>query len=289
MASLSTKCRTGSRDVVGAFVCLPASKCYRFWLIVACILSTGLLSMALPFGSRGPENRARQQAKSAQTGTRAWPQARRMASGEVSDWDSPGNRRDCTNDDHASLGPDARSIGDVGREYVRQKGNIYFSKEALAQDLLAKDDRAIEHLNVFLELPPDLGDLAVDKDGVMPSVVAERMAALDIIGFLAAPDSALVFGDQANEDARVSLRRLCEMKIPATVSLDQRKVMVAEKYDAFVAMAHADSAKAYSAYRSLANDAQRAVIAPALMTALVEQGIARVNVDAEFFRRAHGL
>ncbi len=173
--------------------------------------------------------------------------------------------------------------------YAKQKGNIYFSRDNLAQELLARDESAVEHLGHLLQSPPVMNEPWMDTDDKVPQGIRERMAALDLLGLMSATDSGSKFGPEVRERASTVLLAHCQLPLPRSLSPKQRQVMVAEKYDAFVAMAHADPERAFSAYRSLPSSAQRAVIRPALMTALVEQGIARADVDAEFSRRVGRL
>lgn len=181
--------------------------------------------------------------------------------------------------DRAAPAHSAPPLWQAARAYRTGKTNIYFSRAELLQDLLAHDEEGVQRLGAALASAPQ-GEVSEEAPN---DEVLDRMAAIDLLeGFAEEP---LTAHNQA--DARRALHALALQELPPQLDSARKGVMVGERYDAFTALTRIDPALAFRAYRSLADDARREVLKPALMAGLVDRGVPRGEVTAQFERLAN--
>ena len=123
--------------------------------------------------------------------------------------------------------------------------------------------------------------MCISSSPTTSTPAAERMAAIDFLESMALTH---VTAESAAQ-ARDALVDIATRNVPEGTDKVTKRALVGEKYDAFVALTRIDPDVAFATYGLLSSPEQRQVLAPALMTGLVDVGVPRDRVHLEFAER----
>ena len=164
----------------------------------------------------------------------------------------------------------------LARDFRQSKGNVFADVDDVLQNALARDDNTVAHLALTLANPPLIGSGWDESSDMTTQVLLERMAMIDLLE---------AFGRRAvTEESQISafqeLRGLVLGDLPPSISESQKIAMVAEKYDSLVALSRLDPLMGMDTMQRLSRPEAKETLFPAIMTALVERGVPRGDVQA---------
>jgi hypothetical protein len=166
-------------------------------------------------------------------------------------------------------------------EFEAARMNIFRDDDDFVRKLIARDEHAVGRLTELLEEGPDV-DRNSQQLGRGPPTgeVKARMGAVNLLETIA----RVAATEESARDAQGALRAIGTREIAPGMSPAAKAVMVGEKYDALVSLTRIDPRAAFDAFRSITQPERRKVLAPALMAGLVDRGVERSQVVAEFNR-----
>jgi hypothetical protein len=159
--------------------------------------------------------------------------------------------------------------------------NIFRDDDDFVRRLIARDEQAVGRLADFLKEGPEV-DRGMQglRHGSPVGDVRARMGALNLLEAIARVGAT----EESARDAQDALRSIGTREIAPGGGSAAKAVMVGEKYDALVSLTRLDPQAAFDAFRSIRQADRRKVLAPALMAGLVDRGVERSQVVAEFNR-----
>lgn len=176
-----------------------------------------------------------------------------------------------------SMLPPARLEEKLRRDaltYRQGRDNIYFREEEFLKQLAGDGARGVSRIKDELRSLSELESLPAGTRiaETKPRQVMERMGMIDILeGFLSHE-----LGDAGREvvsATQTALRDLMLDPLPAGISLQTKRILVAEKFDCLVVLARHQRESALSIFAQITDARLRESLRPALLGGLLDSGM----------------
>jgi hypothetical protein len=166
------------------------------------------------------------------------------------------------------------------RDFGASRLNIFHDEDEFVQGLIARDEHAANRIAALLAEAPHVDGDMRDIKHAPPDAVKVRLEAVSLLEAIARVEAT----EESAREAREGLMDMGTRELPRDLMPAAKSLMVGEKYDALVSLTRIDPQAAFDAFRKITQPERRKVLAPALMAGLVDRGLERSQVVAEFNR-----
>lgn len=166
----------------------------------------------------------------------------------------------------------------IAFEFYDAKQNVFFNQDTFVTDVLDRDPDVVTHLEMLLMDDASLFGLDVQDNirETRPSIVVDRMAAIDVLEALASSGTAGIAGSLAE----ATLANLIGRSLAPTLNDAAKRIVLAEQYDALTALVRANPSHAFELYAALKNDRLARMLEPAVVAGLIDKGVPMAEVGA---------